>query len=97
MILNPNGCDLSRLRYKARQALWYLEHVFEIQGEHLTIFHTFDAIHEKGSLHYKNRAFDCGPPLRDRAGTLARVKEAMGPDYDLIDEGDHWHVEYDPK
>ena len=97
MIENPNGCDLSRLRYKARQALWLLEHLYGTQGENFIIFHTNDGSHKAGSLHFKNRAFDGGPPKNHREQLLKSAKEMLGRDYDLLDEVDHWHLEYDPK
>lgn len=97
MIENPNGCDMSRLRHKARQALWLLEHLYATQGENFIIFHTNDGIHKEGSLHFKNRAFDCAPPVNHREQLLKSAREMMGPDYDLLDEVNHWHLEYDPK
>lgn len=97
MIENPNGCDLSRLRFKARQGLWLLEHLYALEGENLIITHTKDGEHKEGSLHFKNRALDALPPKHERALILKQGKEMLGPDYDLVDEVDHWHLEYDPK
>ena len=97
MINNPNGCDLSKLRMGIRIGLWYLELQYGIEEEVFTIFHTNDGIHKIGSLHFKNRAIDFGAPEHDRGETLRRCKAALGPEYDLLDEGDHWHLEHDPK
>ena len=97
MIENPNKVDLSRLRFKARQALWLLVHLCELEGQSLVITHTFDGTHKEGSLHFKNRAFDMLPPKREKALILSQAKTMMGPDWDIIDETDHIHVEYDPK
>lgn len=97
MLRNPNSCDLSRLRFRARQALWLLVHLYEAQGEDFFIFHTNDGIHKEGSLHFKNRAFDGGPPVNHREQLLKSARELAGRDYDIIDEGDHIHVEDDPK
>ncbi len=97
MIENPNSCDLSRLRHGARLALWYLEHAYALEGEVFTIFHTNDGAHKEGSLHFKHRAFDFKPPERDRSERFKRYRAALGPDYDLLDEGDHGHLEHDPK
>ncbi len=55
------------------------------------------------SLHYEGRAFDFRLPSRTTgdAGTDAAVKldlaAALGSDFDLVLEGDHFHVEWDPK
>ena len=97
MLLNPNNCDLSRLRYKARQALWLIVHLYELAGLDFAVTHTDDGMHMEGSLHFKNRAFDGLPPEREREQILKQAKVMMGPDWDLIDEKDHWHIEYDPK
>jgi len=97
MIENPNGCDLSRLRYRARQGLWLLEHLYALEGENLIITHTFDGQHMSGSLHFKNRAFDVMPPKHETGLILKQAREMLGPDYDLLNEGDHWHLEHDPK
>ena len=97
MIENPNGCDMSRLRMGIRRGMWYLELQYAIEDEVFTLFHTFDGIHMEGSLHFKNRAIDFAPPEHGREGTLKRCKEALGRDYDLLDEVNHWHLEYDPK
>lgn len=77
--------------------MWYLEHSYALEGEDFAIFHTFDGQHKEGSLHFKNRAIDFKPPERDRAERFSRYRVALGPDYDLLDEGDHGHLEHDPK
>jgi len=52
-----------------------------------------------GSLHYSGNAIDLR--TRDlsnnqRQCTTERLRDALGSDYDVINEGDHIHVEYDP-
>ena len=97
MIENPNGCDLSRLRHRTRQALWVLEHLYALEDESLIITHTFDGQHKEGSLHFKNRAFDVLPPKRESALIFSQAREMLGRDYDLLNEVTHWHLEHDPK
>ena len=63
-----------------------------------------DSKHKSGSLHYKNRAFDIrtrnvvngvlGP---EAVAWRQRMADQLGPDYDVLMEGDHIHAEYDPK
>lgn len=55
--------------------------------------------HQPGSLHYVGKAVD----LRTRDLTslqvvqlLGSLRAWLGEDFDVIDEGDHIHVEYDP-
>lgn len=61
-----------------------------------------DGKHMSGSKHYENRAFDLrtrnvtgGPPMV--AGWRDRMARMLGASYDVVNEGDHLHVEYDPK
>lgn len=59
-----------------------------------------DGKHSQNSLHYVGRAFD----FRTRSihpdtlkNIVQELKARLGPDYDVIDEGTHLHVEWDPK
>ena len=60
-----------------------------------------DGTHMKGSLHYKNRAFDVRTLNLIDADTAAEWVEALklvlGKDYDVVLEHNHIHVEFDPK
>jgi hypothetical protein len=56
--------------------------------------------HSRGSRHYLGLAVDLRIPTLDtirRRVALDRCRGALPYGYDLIDEGDHWHLEYDPK
>jgi hypothetical protein len=72
----------------------------------MTITSGNDSKHMKGSLHYQNRAIDIR--TRQEAPTYKRVSKnertacvealrRVHPDWDVIDEVDHLHIEYDPK
>lgn len=54
-----------------------------------------------GSLHLPGMAFDIRvwdlPTEQDRAKMVFKLKEALGREFDVVDEGDHIHVELDPK
>ena len=59
-----------------------------------------DGKHMVGSKHYEGLALDFGS--RNMSPTIQQsiakqVRERLGPDYDFIVEGDHFHGEYDPK
>ena len=61
-----------------------------------------DGRHSDKSLHYKNQAFDIrifniiGDVHREAKEWAERMQAALGPDYDVVYEKDHIHVEYDP-
>ena len=66
-------------------ALW-LKH-----GMELIVTAGTDGKHRVGSLHYLGLAADLRFPLRDE------IRAALGPDWDVVWESDHVHVEFDPK
>lgn len=73
-----------------KDPLWDLELAFGSEGTH-----------SRGSEHYKDDAIDIVLPSHDtakRKTLLQRAQDAL-PDYqyDLVDEGTHWHLEWDPK
>lgn len=56
--------------------------------------------HQLGSLHYKGLAFDLRisawtPSMVDNV--VIAIKKALGPDWDVVLETDHVHIEHDPK
>jgi len=66
----------------------------------LVVTSVTDGKHGRGSLHYKGLAFD----LRTRnvdpdiiPSLVAALKDALGSEFDVVFEGDHIHVEWDPK
>ena|SRR3990167_3578190 len=66
--------------------------------ESLTVTSTNDGKHGRDSLHYRRppRAEDYRLPLRLRA-YLDALRKRLGPDYQVILEKDHIHVELDIK
>lgn len=53
-------------------------------------------VHMVGSKHYTGEAVDFRIPGGDRKATIRKLKSELGEDYDIVDEIDHFHVEYDP-
>lgn len=58
-----------------------------------------DSAHSRNSLHYSGAAIDLAihdaPHLHGQLAALLR--EALGPDFDVLDEVDHVHVEWQPR
>lgn len=74
-------------------------HMF-LFAKDLTVTSISDGKHGANSLHYKGLAFDCR--ISDKTATQTKLfatqlKTALGPDYDVVLESDHIHVEFDPK
>ena len=57
--------------------------------------------HGPENLHYSGRAFDIRTRFirpYQRRNVCARLKQRLAPyGFDVVDEGDHIHIEYDPK
>mgnify|MGYP003558061134 FL=1 len=56
--------------------------------------------HMVGSLHYAGFAIDFRSwvvPVDKRPALLAQLKRELGKDWDVIEERDHFHAEYQPK
>lgn len=71
-----------------------------LTGKELVITSILDGKHKNESKHYIGQAFDARifiytPPQRNQL--LKEFKNELGPDYDVILEADHFHIEYDPK
>lgn len=82
--------------------------VYERMRETFVITAMLDGKHMDGSLHYKGLAFDCRlpswyqqprpavvPTPEDHA-LQEELKRELGDDFDVVLEGDHIHIEYDP-
>lgn len=66
----------------------------------ITITSGTDGKHMEGSKHYTGDALDVRifsfPSARDKNLFFERVALRLGKDYEVIMEGDHCHIEYDP-
>lgn len=89
------GVDISRLNREIRRAMGDTDSFVKEFHQELFISSTFEGNHGAGSLHYSNDAFDFSRPiLALKSVTQLRLK--LGPDFDVVNEVDHIHVEYDP-
>jgi hypothetical protein len=82
-------------------ALW--NQLFPLDKNGLTITsahegHPGDGVHKFTSLHYAKRAIDLRVnDVTKYAPFVAAAKAILGEDYDVIDEGNHVHIEFDPE
>ena len=91
------GVDISRLNRKIRRALHAAETAYSEDSELFIITSTYEGNHSAGSLHYSNDAFDSNRPKNNPTSVVGNIKSRLGPDYDVVLEYNHIHVEYDPK
>lgn len=75
-------------------------HVYSNLGYTLVVTSLDDSIHGVNSLHPLGKAADLrfwSIPEVERPKVLKQLKTVLGPDWDVIQENDHFHIEYDPK
>ena len=64
----------------------------------MTITSARDGNHMVNSLHYKGSAIDIrSRDMKDPLLVSQGLNNILGPDFDVIFEGDHTHIEYDKK
>ena len=104
MRLKP-GVKLQNLRPQIVLAAMIVRDVYAKHGLDLRITSANDGKHKDTSLHYAGHAVDLGTkydtgiqyPQHLRDVVIADLRAALGADFDVVDEPDHIHVEYDPK
>ena len=96
MSLKP-GVRVLGIRPEMVLALRIVEAVYQAHGAPFVITSVMEGTHKRASLHYLGCAADLRLPPQDAASIVAEAKAALGEDYDVILEGDHIHLEYDPK
>jgi hypothetical protein len=63
------------------------------KGEDVFVTSIRDSNHSLGSLHYDGNAVDIRPL---HTVTIDDIKVELGIDFDVVDETNHWHLEFDP-
>ena len=74
--------------------------VFDSASYDMIVTGALDGKHCANSYHYKLAALDLRNrhiPVDERPGICEEMQTQLGKDYQVIDEGDHFHIEYDPK
>ena len=103
MIKIKDGVDLAGISSELVLALVVADAVYtKVVGKDLTLTSVRDSKHRAGSKHYVGLAAD----LRTAAAGIAlpaaikirdELKAALGAQFDVVVEGDHIHLELDPK
>lgn len=76
------------------------EKVYNKHKTEVVITSLMDGTHKKNSKHYSGEAADLRiwafDPIQVKL-VAEDLKKELGKDYDVVIEGDHIHIEYDPK
>lgn len=95
-----DGVDLSGVRPELVLAMSVADGVYNAFGEMLVITSVMDGEHMPASLHYVGAAFDCRYPVHSDAvvrSVVSQLRRALGPQYDVVEEETHLHIEFQPK
>ena len=102
------GADVRFLRPEITDKLWNIEQIVRYHappGYDFVITSGSDGRHSRNSLHYSDMAVDIRTRLSTPGSFFAeeiqlRIKsdleKYLGPDYDVVIESSHLHLEYDP-
>jgi hypothetical protein len=100
MIFKDSTIGLQSLKPQLLLALIIVDQVMQADGQQAVITSLNDARHSKTSLHYNGSAADLRSRFFDDPKLILELcKKALGnnPDLDMIYEGNHFHLEYQPK
>lgn len=91
------GVIMTGLQIQMRAVLKHANIIWKGKGHELVITSALDGTHSAGSYHYFGYALD----LRNRyfntiqkKEVVRMLKDALGPDYTVIGEHTHVHVQY---
>lgn len=94
------GVIYKDMHEEIRAVVAKVDAVFYLFGLQAICTSARDGKHQTGSLHYEGRALDLRShhvPDHQQAALLTKLRESLGPNYDVLLEKDHYHLEYDPK
>jgi hypothetical protein len=92
------GARIAGLRTEALAGIMVAASVYADHGQPFVWTAGVDSKHMPGSLHYVGLAVDIGPPATNvKTVLLADLRLALGDDFDVVEEGDHVHIEFQPK
>lgn len=80
-------------------ALYFTGYAYDQHGEQLLVVTSLtDGEHITNSKHYTGEALDVRLPEKaDPEDVGLTLQHFLGPDFDVVIEPDHIHVEFDPK
>lgn len=93
------GVTLAGVQWQMFVAAIKVEEVYDHYEVACVITSGCDGKHMPTSLHYTGHALDFRTrefPVEALQEVRARLKAVLGPDYDVVLEKDHFHVEFDP-
>ena len=97
MIHMKPGVRLHGIMPEIVVAILIADQVYAQLGHELVITSVLDGKHMRASIHYIGGAVDLGLPGKDGVTARSQIAHRLGPDYDVILESNHIHIEWQPK
>lgn len=103
MIRIKEGVDLAGIAPEMVLGLQTAHSVYNKHGhDDMTVTSARDGKHKPGSKHYVGLATDlrtisAGISYSEAQAIVFDLKQALGSQYDVVNEVDHIHLEFDPK
>lgn len=98
------GANIGGLGVEMKQAISVVANIYKKYGYTLCITAGTDGKHMSGSKHYEGNAIDCRIWGLKEAGffkiipnDLQEALDDFKSGYQVVIEGDHYHIEWDPK
>lgn len=94
------GASLAKLTPQMALAAYMVDSLSYRLGIACTITSGSDSTHKDGSLHYTGNALDFRSrdiPPQKMVMLIHKIRASLGADFDVVEEKDHLHIEYDPK
>lgn len=97
MIALKEGVRLHGIRAEIVLALVIADGIYESENESLVVTSVIDGVHMHASIHYTGGAVDIRTPQANVDRIAQRIMTAIGDDFDVVVEGNHIHIEWQPK
>ncbi len=105
MRVKSNHVSFAGLAPQLVLALFIAEQVYAQFDREITITSCNDSEHSETSLHYSGNAVDLRTQnpingikyFEDANEVVRRIKDRLNGDFDVMFEGDHIHLEYQPR
>lgn len=92
------GVELDGISTNITKTWHIVEYYLAKYGQEMWITSGLEGIHKQGSKHHSGEAVDLRIwDLEDPDRCVMEMSAILGPDYDVVLESTHIHLEYDPK
>lgn len=91
-------CRVFGIRPELVVAMQVVDGVLAKDGVDLVVTSAVNGKHSNASLHYAGAAFDLRIwDIEDVYATAGKIREALTPEFDVVVEKSHIHIEFQPK